>query len=131
MADVIVARVARRVVEAKTHAGVSRDLRTASADCIDQQRHHEDQLASWLIIALHTWISIRWAGFPIALGAGIGGTFFALFAASAKLGKYYSWLLPMNVFVDGRFRMALILGAGGGIIAALVACAELARRDVT
>lgn len=88
-------------------------------------------LASWLIIALHTWISIRWAGFPFALGAGIGGTFFALFAASAKLGKYYPWLLPMNVFVDGRFRMALILGAGGGIIAALVACAELARRDVT
>lgn len=89
------------------------------------------QLASWLIIALHTWISIRWAGFPITLGAGIGGTFFALFAASAKLGKYYPWLLPMNVFVDGRFRMALILGAGGGIIAALVACAELARRDLT
>ncbi|HEU4508417.1 MAG TPA: ABC transporter permease, partial [Pyrinomonadaceae bacterium] len=53
-------------------------------------------LASWLIIAIHTWISMRWSGFAIALGAGIGGTFFALFAASASVGKYYPWLLPMN-----------------------------------
>src|SRR6185295_10573476 len=76
-------------------------------------------LASWLIIAIHTWISIRWSGFPIALGAGLGGTFFALFAASASVGKYYPWLLPMNIFVDGRFASALLLGVAGGIVAAL------------
>ena len=87
-------------------------------------------LASWLIIAIHTWISMRWSGFPIALGAGIGGTFFALFAASASLGKFYPWLLPMNIFVDGRFTMALLLGIGGGVIAALLGCFEFVRRDV-
>ena len=87
-------------------------------------------LASWLIIAIHTWISIRWSGFPIALGAGIGGTFFALFAAGASLGKYYPWLLPMNIFVDGRFAMALLLGVGGGIVAAVLGCLEFTRRDV-
>lgn len=87
-------------------------------------------LASWLIIAIHTWISMRWAGFPIALGAGIGGTFFALFAASASFGKYYPWLLPMNIFVEGRFAMALILGIGGGIVAAVLGCLEFTRRDV-
>src|SRR5678816_148889 len=87
-------------------------------------------LASWLIIAIHTWISMRWSGFPIALGAGIGGTFFALFAASASLGKYYPWLLPMNIFVDGRFTMALLLGIGGGIVAAVLGCLEFTRRDV-
>ena len=86
--------------------------------------------ASWLIIAIHTWISMRWAGFPIALGAGIGGTFFALFAASAALGKYYPWLLPMNIFVEGRFAMALLLGIVGGIVAALLGCFEFTRRDV-
>lgn len=87
-------------------------------------------LASWLIIAIHTWISMRWAGFPVALGAGIGGTFFALFAASASFGKYYPWLLPMNIFIDGRFRMALILSIGGGLIAAFLGCFAFVRRDV-
>lgn len=87
-------------------------------------------LASWLIIAIHTWISMRWSGFPIALGAGIGGTFFALFAAGASLGKYYPWLLPMNIFVDGRFTMALVLGIVGGVVAAFLGCFEFIRRDV-
>ena len=87
-------------------------------------------LASWLITAIHTWISMRWSGFAIALGAGIGGTFFALFAASAAVGKYYPWLLPMNLFLEGRFNTALVLGIGGGIIAAFLGCAEFVRRDV-
>ena len=87
-------------------------------------------LAGWLITAIHTWISIRWSGFPIPLGAGIGGTFFALFAASASLGKYYPWLLPMNLFIEGRFTTALVLGIGGGIVAAFLGCVEFVRRDV-
>lgn len=86
--------------------------------------------ASWLIIAIHTWVATRWSGFPIPLGAGIGGTFFALFAASASVGKYYPWLLPMNLFIDGRFKAALVLGIAGGIVATLVGCLEFVRRDV-
>lgn len=87
-------------------------------------------LAGWLIIAIHTWISIRWSSFPIALGAGIAGTFFALFAAGAWIGKYYPWLLPLNIFLDGRFTSALVLGIGGGIVAAMLGCWEFVRRDV-
>lgn len=34
-------------------------------------------LASWLIIAIHTWVSIRWSGFAVALGVG-GGAVAAL-----------------------------------------------------
>lgn len=87
-------------------------------------------VASWLIIAIHTWIATRWSGFPIPLGAGIGGTFFALFAASASVGKYYPWLLPMNLFIDGRFKTAIVLGITGGIVATLAGCFEFVRRDV-
>ena len=87
-------------------------------------------LASWFIIAIHTWISVRWSGFPIPLGAGIGGTFFALFAASAAVGKYYPWLLPMNIFIDGRSNAALFLGVCGGVVAIVLGCFEFVRRDV-
>lgn len=88
-------------------------------------------LAAWLIIAIHTWISIRWSGFALALGAGIGGVFFALFAANARVGKFYPWLLPMNVLSKERVAMALWLGAVGGVVAAVVGCLEFVRRDVT
>jgi lantibiotic transport system permease protein len=87
-------------------------------------------LAAWLIIAIHTWVSVRWPGFALALGVGIGGTFFALFAASARIGKYYPWLLPVNVFTEERFATALLLGAVGGVIAAVIGCVEFVRRDV-
>lgn len=87
-------------------------------------------LAAWLIIAIHTWISVRWASFTVTLGAGIGGTFFALFAASAKLGKFYPWLLPVNIFTDDRMVAALWLGILGGIVAAILGCLEFTRRDV-
>lgn len=87
-------------------------------------------LAAGLIIAIHTWVSIRWPGFALALGTGIGGTFFALFAASARVGKFYPWLLPMNVFVPERVTMAVWLGVVGGMIAAVIGCLEFVRRDV-
>ncbi len=88
-------------------------------------------LAAWLIIAIHAWVSIRWPGFALALGAGIGGTFFAIFAASAKMGKYYPWLLPVNVFMEERFTAALLLGACGGVAATVIGCLEFIRRDVS
>ncbi|HQR34017.1 MAG TPA: ABC transporter permease [Blastocatellia bacterium] len=87
-------------------------------------------LAAGLIIAIHTWVSIRWPGFALSLGVGIGGTFFALFAASAQIGKYYPWLLPVNVFMEGRVTAALLLGTIGGIVAAVIGCVEFIRRDV-
>jgi hypothetical protein len=59
-----------------------------------------------------------------------GVSFFALFAASASVGKYYPWLLPMNIFIEGRFTAALLLGIGGGIVASLLGCFAFVRRDV-
>ena len=87
-------------------------------------------LAAWFIVAIHTWISMRWSGFPIPLGAGIACTFFALFAASASIGKYYPWLLPMNVFIEGRLAAAVVLGVVGGMVVLFAGCFEFTRRDV-
>ncbi len=88
-------------------------------------------LASWLILAIHIWVSIRWASFTVTLGAGVAGTFFALFAAGAKAGKYYPWLLPVNVFSEERMTAALLLGGIGGLIAMALGCWDFVRRDVS
>jgi lantibiotic transport system permease protein len=89
-------------------------------------------LAAGLLLSIHLWIALRWPSFTVALGAGIGGTFFALFAASAKIGKYYPWLLPVNSInarVPDRMEAAYWLGIAGGIAVAIAACVDFTRRE--
>jgi len=45
-------------------------------------------------------------------------------------GQVHPWLLPMNIFLQGRATTAVVLGVTGGIIAAVVGCFEFVRRDV-
>jgi len=87
-------------------------------------------LASWLIIAIHSWISMRWPGFALSLGVGIGAVFFAVFATSAKAGKFYPWLFPLNALLQQRWLPAVVIGSLGGIIVAVLAVWSTVRRDV-
>lgn len=87
-------------------------------------------LSAGLIIAVHHWISIRWAAFTVSLGAGIAGTFFALFASGVSVGRYFPWLLPANVLSPEVAALSLWLGIGGGLAVALLGCATFVRRDV-
>lgn len=88
-------------------------------------------LSAGFIIALHHWISIRWAAFTISLGAGIAGTFFAMFASGVSAGRYFPWLLPANVLSPEIATLSLWLGMGGGLAVALLGCATFVRRDVS
>ncbi len=88
-------------------------------------------LAAGFIIALQHWISIRWAAFTISLGAGIAGTFCALFASGVSVGRYFPWLLPANVLSPEIASLSLWLGIGGGLAVALLGCAAFVRRDVS
>jgi hypothetical protein len=89
-------------------------------------------LAAGLVLSIHLWIALRWPSFTIALGAGVAGTFFALFAASARIGKFYPWLLPVNSFnsqAPERIQAALWLGSVGGVLIAMAACIDFVRRE--
>lgn len=87
-------------------------------------------LAAGLILSTSLWIALRWPNFTVVLGIGIAGTFFALFAQSADASKYYPWLLPANVLLGGdRWATALIMGAGGGLLMAILACIDFGRRE--
>jgi pimeloyl-ACP methyl ester carboxylesterase len=87
-------------------------------------------LAAGLILSANLWIALRWPNFTVVLGAGIAGTFFALFAQSADASLYYPWLFPANALLGGeRAATALLLGAGGGILIAILGCIDFVHRE--
>jgi pimeloyl-ACP methyl ester carboxylesterase len=87
-------------------------------------------LAAGLILSVNLWIALRWPTFTVALGAGITGTFFAVFAASSDALRYYPWLLPLNVISSSeRVPAALIIGLTGGLVIAVLGGIDFLRRE--
>ena len=89
-------------------------------------------LSAWLLVAVQLWIALRHASFVPALAVGIGGTFFAVVATSAKAGVFLPWQIPVNQLASdpARAQFALLLGMIGGCIALTAMLLHLGRREV-
>jgi hypothetical protein len=89
-------------------------------------------LAAWLLVAVQLWIALRFASFVPALATGIGGTFFAVVATSAKVGVVLPWQIPVNQLASdpARAGLALAIGGIGGILALGAMLWHLSRREV-
>jgi lantibiotic transport system permease protein len=89
-------------------------------------------LAGWLLVAVQLWIALRYASFVPALATGIGGTFFAVVATSAKVGVVLPWQIPVNQLAadPARAQLALALGCLGGVLAFALMLWRLGRREV-
>ena len=89
-------------------------------------------LAAWLLVAVQLWIALRYASFVPALAVGIGGTFFAVVATSAKVGAILPWQIPVNQLATDpmRAQFTLALGCIGGCIVFAVMLWNLSRREV-
>lgn len=91
-------------------------------------------LAAWLILALHTWISLRWRSFTFSAGVGMTATVIGLILtiASEKWAQFYPWTLPSLTL--GRDNpsvlQALLVGSLGGIIVTIAGCWDMIRQDV-
>lgn len=90
-------------------------------------------IAGLLMLGLQFAVAMGVPNFAAAIITGVGGTFFAVAAASARVGIYFPWLLPVNILAadDGRAMQALLTGGLGGVVVLGVACVWLARRDWT
>ena len=89
-------------------------------------------LAAWLLVAVQLWIALRFASFVPALAVGIGGTFFAVVATTAKIGAISPWQIPVNQLASdpAHAQLALTLGCiGGGIVFGAMLW-HLSRREV-
>jgi ABC-2 type transport system permease protein len=89
-------------------------------------------LAGLLLIAIQLWTALRFASFVPGLVLGIGGTFFAVVATSARQGVFLPWQMPVNMLASEPWRVnaALGLGCGLGLVALVLMTIHLSRREV-
>ncbi len=92
-------------------------------------------LIGWLIIAVHSAVSLRWNSFVVAMAVGIVATMSGVFfIGSEKYAPFYPWamqgLIANKLLEDGWPVGQLIWGMGGGMLILLVSNWYLARRDV-
>ncbi len=88
--------------------------------------------AAGLLCMLQLWVALHFRSFVPPLVFGIGGTFVAVAATSAKQGAYFPWLMAVNVLSTdpARQSLALALGAGGGLLVFVLMVVQLSRREV-
>jgi len=92
-------------------------------------------LISWLIISVHSFISLRWNSFVVAMAAGIVATMSGVFfIQSEAYAPFYPWAMPgliaNKLLEDGWPVEQLIWGIGGGLLMFLISNLYLSRRDV-
>ena len=87
--------------------------------------------ASMLMCVIQLWTALRFKSFVPPLVLGIVGTFIAVAAASAREGAYFPWLMPLHILSSeaAMQRMALWIGAAGGIAALAAMLTDLSRRE--
>jgi hypothetical protein len=88
--------------------------------------------ASLPIVSLHTWLSLRFRSFTVAVATGMSATVCGfLIGQSATFGPWYPWSMPVQVLAaDGaNARQVVVAGLVGGLAIAAVALWDLARRD--
>jgi hypothetical protein len=88
--------------------------------------------ASLLIVALQTWIAIRWRSFTVAVSVGMSATVIGfLVGQSERFGHWYPWSMPMQVLAAKGQHLDFVLWAGmaGGLLVAAVGLADFLRRE--
>lgn len=91
-------------------------------------------LASWLIISIHTWISLRWHSFVLASAVGIAAIVIAVVLLQSEWSEWYPWTMPglvANGLEEGQWPGSqLLVGSLGGLAVALLGGWDVSRRDV-
>lgn len=90
--------------------------------------------AALLMIALQTWVALRWRSFTIAVSVGMTATVAGyLVGQSAQFGHWYPWAMPLQVLAsnDRHLDFVLVASACGCILVSALALWDLLRREGT
>ncbi len=92
--------------------------------------------ASLLMLAVQTWVAIRWRSFVVALTLGIGGSVTTVVlrnvnesSSFAPVARFFPWAQPYFAFMYPQMSLFVVAIVGGVLVAAL-GCFEVVRRDV-
>jgi hypothetical protein len=89
-------------------------------------------LAALLMVALHTWIAVRWASFTVAVSVGMSATVMGfLIGQSERYGHWYPWSMPLQV-LGGKgqwIEFVMVAGVIGGLAVALLGLLDFRRRE--
>ncbi|MGH8028611.1 MAG: ABC transporter permease, partial [Arenimonas sp.] len=89
--------------------------------------------ASMLIVALHTWIALRWRSFTVAVAIGMSATVCGfLIGQSERFGHWYPWSMPVQVMAGTGQFLAFVAWAGvlGGLLVTALGLVDFLRREV-
>ena len=92
--------------------------------------------ASWLLIVVHTWLSIRFAGFAVPAGiafAAVLAGYLLLSASPGAFGWWYPWTLAISTRPEGLYDahntvVPALFGGLAGLVLGPVAAWDLGRR---
>ena len=86
-----------------------------------------------LVVALQTWIALRWRSFTVAVASGMTATVMGyLVGQSERFGHLYPWAMPLQVMASEPTHLGFVMmaGAAGGLLVTALAAAELPGREV-
>ena len=91
-------------------------------------------VGSWLLIAIHTWISLRWQNFALASAVGIVLTIAGMLVINSEYAPYYPWTLSafaeLTYSRGGDPSASLVTAAVGSVVVSLLGGWNVVRRDV-
>jgi lantibiotic transport system permease protein len=94
-------------------------------------------MACWLLIVIHTWLSVRFPGFPVPAGIAFAAMLIGVLLVNVSpdvFGWWYPWTLPINVRPQGLYDShntlaPALFGGLAGVALAPLASWDLGRRE--
>ncbi|MCM2355546.1 MAG: ABC transporter permease [Arenimonas sp.] len=86
--------------------------------------------ASLLLVALHTFIAVRWRSFTVAVGVGMGATVMGfLIGQSARFGPWFPWSLPVQAVAKADPASVVAYSLAGALLAGVAGLWAFQRRE--
>lgn len=94
-------------------------------------------LGTWLIVAIHTWLGIRWQSFTVAMGVGIMMTVTAMVLINTNVTYLFPWAMPASLAEQFTAPdsasppgVTIVLSLVGTAVVSVLGAWEFSRRNV-